>query len=63
VVLDDPDDVPGLVNAVRRFESPATRREAGAIARQAAEKHSWTNMAEQYLALIEASRQPAAALV
>lgn len=54
VVLDDPDDIDGLAEVLRRLvEDPARRRALGKQARARAEELSWSAMAERYLGLME----------
>ena len=57
-VIGDPDDVPALVRAMRRFtDDPVGRRLAGQAARTVAERLTWTRMAEQYISLFESVAQ------
>ena len=52
----DPDDVPAIINAIRRFtDDPIARRSAAVAARAAAERLSWTEMAKRYVDLFEAA--------
>jgi glycosyltransferase involved in cell wall biosynthesis len=54
VVLDNPDDTAGLTDALRTLSTePARRQQMGCAARVVATRHTWTNMAERYLALYE----------
>ena len=51
-VIDDPDDAPALTAAIRRFaDSPEERALAGATALAVGRHHTWTRMADAYLAL------------
>lgn len=51
-ILDDPDDVPGLVKALRHWAGDAdARRAASNAARRLAEQHSWAMMATHYMKL------------
>lgn len=55
-VLSAPDDRATLDAALRTFATDADRRtEMGAAARTVATQHSWTQMAAQYLSLLETS--------
>jgi glycosyltransferase involved in cell wall biosynthesis len=49
-ILDDPDDVEGLVIAMSRFMDTSLRAKAARAARVTAEGYSWERMAQQYLA-------------
>jgi glycosyltransferase involved in cell wall biosynthesis len=52
----DPDDVPALTAAIRRFTAdPTARRGAALAARAAAERLTWAEMARRYLELFEAA--------
>ena len=71
IVLEDPDDVDALAEAMNRLVADKSlRREMGKQARSMAEQHSWSNMASRYLELynlvrpdmlIKPSRQAASA--
>lgn len=52
LILSDPDDAAGLVGALTSLaDDPTLRRCMGQAARDVAERHSWTRMADQYLSL------------
>lgn len=54
IVIADPDDVPALAAAMLELrDDPPRRRAMGQAARQIAERHTWTNMAEAYLTLYQ----------
>jgi glycosyltransferase involved in cell wall biosynthesis len=59
-VLDDPNDVTGLIAAIRRFLPPDLRSAAGASARQVAEQHGWVRMSADYVRLFQAHLQSSA---
>jgi UDP-glucose:(heptosyl)LPS alpha-1,3-glucosyltransferase len=50
-VVDAPEDAAALAAAIRPFLDPALRAEAGRLARQEAEKHSWERQLEFVLAI------------
>jgi glycosyltransferase involved in cell wall biosynthesis len=52
-VLTDPDDITALALAMERWLSPLVRGVAATAARAAAERNSWSRMAERYLHLFE----------
>jgi glycosyltransferase involved in cell wall biosynthesis len=54
VVLDDPDDLPALIHALRRVLSDARLRASmRRSARTVAEAHTWDRMGARYLNLFE----------
>ncbi|UCG34879.1 MAG: glycosyltransferase family 4 protein [Candidatus Omnitrophota bacterium] len=54
VVLDDPNDVEGLVKALRMLvDNSDLRKQMGQAARVIAEQHSWVNKAKEYVDLFE----------
>lgn len=54
IVLERPDDAPGLARAFRTvLGNPASARQMGASARIIAEEHTWNVMADKYLELFE----------
>ena len=54
VVLEDPNDVPGLVSSIQEFIANGDmRRCMGVKARTIAEQHSWERMASEYVRLYE----------
>ena len=54
IVLDDPDDIAGLGQALQHLAGfPATREAMGEAARAVAERHSWKDMAQQYVESME----------
>jgi glycosyltransferase involved in cell wall biosynthesis len=56
VILDDPDDIPGLQKAIQRFSAdPILRSAASRAAREAAEQHSWLSMSEHYMDIFDAA--------
>jgi glycosyltransferase involved in cell wall biosynthesis len=57
-IIEDPNDVESLADAVREMaEDENARRNAGVAARQVAEKYSWSSMAQSYLDVFEVSRR------
>jgi glycosyltransferase involved in cell wall biosynthesis len=53
VLLDDPESVKSLAEAMEKMSNAAIRIKAGDAARNLAESHSWTHMARRYLELFE----------
>ncbi len=54
--IPDPDDLHALVAAIRHYTAdPVVRRTAATAARAAAERLTWTDMAQRYLKLFEAA--------
>ena len=54
IVLSDPDDTQGLIQALSRLTSDRQlRSQMGKAARAIAERHSWANMAQSYVNLFE----------
>ena len=55
LVLTDPEDVEGLIRAMKKLVSePALRASMGRAARERALQHTWEDMTEKYLALAHA---------
>ncbi|MEL6770084.1 MAG: glycosyltransferase family 4 protein [Bacteroidota bacterium] len=55
IVLDNPDDVAGLADAMRRLTvDAALRAQMGQAGRAIAERHTWAHMAKQYVEVFEA---------
>lgn len=62
IVLENPDDVDALAEAMKRLSADRDlREEMGRRARAVAEQHSWDRMAREYLALYDFARPAAAA--
>lgn len=54
IVLDDPNDIEGLVKALQTLVvNPDLRKQMGQAARAIVEQHSWTNKAKEYVDLFE----------
>jgi len=60
VAIDDPDDDAAIAHALDRYRADdAVRRRAGEHARRLALEHTWSAMAERYVALYERMRRAA----
>jgi glycosyltransferase involved in cell wall biosynthesis len=63
IVLENPDDLDGLVVGMARLvQDGGKRREMGAACRRTAEQHTWGRMAEAYLDLIRECQNETAGL-